>query len=209
MIGGIRVACALFLAPVAPSVAQDGQSAGRIAATFYQVRRADAQWSKEHATLPDNPRGGFRADPEAPIRIEADSLVEASDGAKQAMFRGNVKLQQGDFLLRTAALTAFYLGLTSRNNGGEWRGEQLTRAEAREQVLVKSTDGLTATGDWANVDVMANTVLMGDRVVVSRSRDVAQGAPGARLKIDLTTGMYRFEIDSAPAQGPNAQVRPQ
>ena len=42
---------------------------------------------------------------------------------------------------------------------------------------------------------MASTVLMGDSVVVSRGKNVAESP---RLKIDLTTGMYRFEIDSVP-----------
>jgi hypothetical protein len=41
--------------------------------------------------------------------------------------------------------------------------------------------------------LFANTLLMGDNVVVSRGKDVAM-AP--RLKIDLTSGMYLFEIES-------------
>ena len=63
-------------------------------------------------------------------------------------------------------------------------------------MLITSKDGQTATGDWAIFDVKANTVLMGDHVVVSRGKDVAQGP---RLKIDLTTGMYRFELEQEPA----------
>ena len=70
--------------------------------------------------------------------------------------------------------------------------------EARQKVLIISKDGQTATGDWANFDVKANTVLMGDHVVVSRGKDVAEGP---RLKIDLTTGMYRFELESETAAG--------
>jgi hypothetical protein len=51
-------------------------------------------------------------------------------------------------------------------------------------------------------------VLLGDKVFVSRGKDVAEGP---RLKIDLTTGMYRFEIASAPTseEPPAAQMRPQ
>jgi hypothetical protein len=37
--------------------------------------------------------------------------------------------------------------------------------------------------------------LLGGRVVVTRGKDVAEGP---RLKIDLTTGMYRFEIENEP-----------
>ena len=63
-------------------------------------------------------------------------------------------------------------------------------------MLITSKDGQTATGDWAIFDTKANTVLMGDHVAVSRGKDVAEGP---RLKIDLTTGMYRFEVEQEPA----------
>jgi lipopolysaccharide export system protein LptA len=144
----------------------------------------------------DNVTGAFKADPKAPIRIEADRLVEASDGAKQMVFSGNVELQQGDFLLRTTALKAFYLGQASLSSRGEWRAEQLTRVETSGNVLVITKDGQTATADRATLDVMASTVLMGGNVVVARGKDMAEGP---RLKIDLATGMYRFEVDSVPA----------
>jgi lipopolysaccharide export system protein LptA len=152
--------------------------------------------------------GAFKADPEAPIHIEADRLVEGFDGTKQAVFSGYVTLQQGNFRLLATALTAFYLAQSGLSNGGEWRAEQLTRVEMRDRVLARSKDGqTTVTGDWATFDVMANTVLMGDNVVVSRSKDVAQGP---RLKIDLTTGVYRFEIGSVPEslQPPPAETQP-
>ena len=78
---------------------------------------------------------------------------------------------------------------------------QLTHVEARHKVLIASKDGQTASGDWAIFDLKANSVLLGDHVVVSRDKDVAEGP---RLKIDLTTGMYRFELEqeAAPAQVP-------
>src|SRR5262249_38825025 len=147
-----------------------------------------AQRSKA-AALPDS---AFRADPEAPIHIEADRLVEvfieadrpiveAIGGAKHAVFSGNVTVGRGEFQLRTVSLTAFYSGQSGFSTGGEWRAEQLTRAEAREGVLILSKDGQTrATANWATFDVMANTVLMGDNVSVSRGKDVARGT---RLKI--------------------------
>ena len=63
-------------------------------------------------------------------------------------------------------------------------------------MLITSKDGQTATGDWANFDVKANTALLGGEVIVSRGKDVAEGP---RLKIDLTTGMYRFELEPEAA----------
>jgi len=42
---------------------------------------------------------------------------------------------------------------------------------------------------------------MGDNVVVSRGKDVVEGP---RLKIDLTSGMYRFELEPEAALAPAA-----
>ena len=179
-----------------------GQPAGRIAATFYQTQAAappapktkPAAAAAAAAVLQGSVLGSFKTDPNAPIDVEADTL-DLYDAVKQAVFRGNVKSQQGDFVVRTVALTAFYSGQTGLADAGDGPPAQLTRVEAKEQVLVRSKDGQTATGDWATFDVKGNTVLMGDHVVVSRGQDVVQGP---RLKIDLTTGMYRFDVDNEP-----------
>jgi lipopolysaccharide export system protein LptA len=207
MVGRVTAALALLLAFADPSLAQDGHTANRITAILYPAQGA-AQGSKA-APLPGDVLGAFKTDPEAPIRIEADKLDEVSDGAKQAVFSGNVKLQWGGFLLRTLTLRAFYLGPAGFSDGSEWRSEQLIRVEASQRALVRSNDGrTTAIGDWATFDIKANAVLMGDRVAVTRGKDVAQGP---RLKIDLTTGLYRFEIGSVPQllQPPPAQLQPQ
>jgi lipopolysaccharide transport protein LptA len=186
----------------------DGGPAGRIAATFYQNEpRAGAQpahkgkAAEAAAALEGGVLGSFKTDPNAPIDIEADTL-DIYDTTRQAVFRGNVKSQQGDFIVRTVELIAFYSGRGGLlSNGEEAAGSsaQLTRMEAREQVLVKSKDGQTATGDWATFDVKGNTVHMGDHVVVTRGKDLVQGP---RLKIDLTSGTYRFEMEGEPASAP-------
>src|SRR5262249_18640009 len=95
-------------------------------------------------------------------------------------------------------LVAFYSGQSGLSVGGATSDKtpaQLQRIEAKQKVLVTSKDGQTATGDWAIFDVKANTVLLGGRVVVTRGKDVAEGP---RLKIALTTGMYRFEVENEP-----------
>jgi lipopolysaccharide export system protein LptA len=203
------VALACLCGHVATSVAQDKNPEDRITATFYQAQ-GTAQRSKAAATPPDKLVGAFKVDPEAPIHIEADRLVEVIEGpmlTSSAVLTGIVKLQQGDFQLRTVSLTAFYSGQSSFSTGGEWRSEQLTRVEAKERVFVIAKDGQTVTANWATFDVLANTMLMGDDVTVSLGKDVAQGREGHSLKIDLTTGMYRFEI--ASPHPPTPQMRPQ
>jgi len=137
--------------------------------------------------------------------IEADTL-DVYDAEKRAIFRGNVKSKQGDFVVRTVELIAFYTGqtglqLTRGEDVANRAPSQLTRLECKQKVLIISKDGQSATGDWAIFDTKANTVLLGDDVTVSRGKDVAQGP---RLKIDLTTGMYRFELEQEPAVAPAA-----
>ena len=191
----------------------EGGQPGRIAATFYQSEtRTTPQKGKTAATYAAEAGevfGSFKTDPNAPIDIEADTL-DVYDAARQAVFRGNVKSQQGDFVVRTVAMTAFYSGQTGLGLAGAddptRAPAQLIRVEAREQVLVKSKDGQTATGEWAIFDVKANSVLMGDHVVVSRGKDVAQGP---RLKIDLTSGMYRFELENEAAAPATSASPPQ
>ena len=194
--------------------AEAGQPAGRIAATFYQndgkagpQSKPKSQTGEAAAAAQGSVFGTFKTDPNAPIDIEADTL-DVHDQAKQAIFRGKVKSQQGDFIVRTIEMTVFYTGQSgfglprSGDEAADKGGSQLTRVEARQKVLIVSKDGQTATGDWANFDVKANTVLMGDHVVVSRGKDVAEGP---RLKIDLTTGMYRFELEGDAAAAPGKQ----
>ena len=192
--------------------AEGNQPAGRIAATFYQNdaggaaqkagSKAKSAPENRGTEMQDGVMGSFKMDPNAPMDIEADTL-DVFDNEKRAVFHGNVRSKQGDFVVRTKEMVAFYsgqagLGLSGSSDESK-TPSQLTRVEARQKVLITSKDGQTATGDWAKFDIKANTVLLGDDVTVSRGKDVAQGP---RLKIDLTTGMYRFEVEQEPAVAP-------
>jgi lipopolysaccharide transport protein LptA len=187
---------------------EGGQPVGRITAMLVQGESKTAQPAKPKSAAAEmasavggNMLGTFKADPNAPMDIEANTL-DILDATKQAVFRTNVKAQQGDLVIRTVELTAHYTGASAFGVGGagdDGKGvaSQLTRVDAREKVLITSKDGQTATGDWATFDVKANTVLLVGHVVVSRGKDVAEGP---RLKIDLTTGMYRFEGENEGAR---------
>jgi LPS export ABC transporter protein LptC len=187
--------------------AEGTQAPGRITATFYQTEakaapaKPKSAGTEAAAAVQEQLFGSFKTDPNAPIDIEADSL-DVNDPVRQAIFHTNVRAQQGEFVLRTVELVAFYSGQSGLGLGSGAASDkapaQLVRIEAKQKVLITSKDGQTATGDWATFDVKANTVLMGGRVVVTRGKDVAEGP---RLKIDLTTGMYRFEVEN---DGPGA-----
>jgi lipopolysaccharide transport protein LptA len=180
-----------------------GMPAGRIAAMFYQASAKGGPPAPSKATADDPSQqgfGSFKSDPNAPIEIEADTL-EVLDASKKAVFTGNVWAKQGEMLVRTSELTAFYTGqsgLGASNAAKAVPAAQVVRVEARRKVLIVSNDGQSATADWANFDVKANTALLGGGVVVMRGKDMAEGP---RLKIDLTTGMYRFELEG-DAKGP-------
>jgi len=188
-----------------PEGGETAPGTGRIAATFYQSPPAGNQ--PKQARTPaaaDALLGSFKADPKAPMEIEAN-VLDIFDASKKAVFTGNVVAQQGDFLLQTVELTAFYsgqAGLGLGNNAADDKGQgQLIRIEAKRKVIVTSKDDRTAIAEWASFDIKANTALLGGGVTVIRGKDVAEGP---RLKIDLTTGMYRFELESSdPSASPN------
>jgi LPS export ABC transporter protein LptC/lipopolysaccharide transport protein LptA len=193
-----------------------GQAAGRITSVFYQSdSKISAAKSKPSQAETESPEangllGDFRTDPHAPMEVEADTL-DVNDPIKLAIFKGNVRAKQGDFVVRTAELQATYsgqMGLNAQNSPGDVpvkQGAELTRVEAKQKVVITGKDGQTATGDWASFDVKANTVLMGGRVIVSREKDFVEGT---RLRMDLTSGQTFFERDAAAPAPLSAVVRP-
>jgi hypothetical protein len=178
--------------------AEGEQSTGRIAATFYQSETGSGAKRSRSKPAADSLVGSFKTDPTAPMEVEANSL-DVFDASGKAIFKGNVSARQGDFVVRTAELTAFYtgrtgLGMTDTGDAGDAAGQgKITRLEARRKVIITSSDERRAIAEWANFDVQSNTALLGGGVVVVRGKDIAEGP---RLKIDLTTGMYRFETDA-------------
>lgn len=143
----------------------------------------------------------FKTNPKAPVDVSADSL-DVDDKRKVAIFRGDVDAKQDTFKIRCAELSAFYKGEAgladaadpgATSKGGEKKSTELTRIEARKEVVVTSKDGQTATGDWADFDAKANKVTMGGNVVLSKNKNMVRGT---RLLIDLATG--ESKIDTAP-----------
>ena len=152
--------------------------------------------------------GSFKADPNAPMEVEAN-MLDIIDASKKAVFTGNVMAHQGDLMIRTVELTAFYSGGAAFGTatrlatpGARGAGQ---RIETRQKVVITSKDDRTAIAEWANFDVKANTALLGGGVTVVRGKDIAEGP---RLKIDLTTGQYRFEGDSEAGAGDRKNVEP-
>ncbi len=139
----------------------------------------------------------FKGDPKAPIDIEADRL-DVDDSTKEAIFSGNVLVEQGPMSLSTLRLVAYYSGEANLvgtepapaaapgSPEAPGTGTELTRIKAKGKVFVQSkVAGQNAKGDWADIDMKANTVLLGGDVVLNQGKSVIRATS---LKIDLTTG---------------------
>jgi lipopolysaccharide export system protein LptA len=157
--------------------------------------------------------GGFSKNSGEPIDIESDVLV-VHDAKKYATFKGNVKAVQGTTTLRSQELDVHYVGggsdsLTSapgatgatanadakdpKAGGGAGlggNGTQISKIEARGEVIITSDQDQTTTSDWALYDVPAQQVTVGGNVVLMQGKNVLKGD---RLVIDLKTGESRFE----------------
>ena len=70
------------------------------------------------------------------------------------------------------------------------QGNQISKIEARGDVIITSDQDQTTTSDWALYDVPAHQVTVGGNVVLTQGKNVLKGD---RLVIDLTTGESRFE----------------
>ena len=168
-----------------------------------------------------NSFGGLTESSKDPIDIESDVLV-VHDKQKYATFKGNVKAVQGTTTLRAKELNVHYVGgdnlaTGAKKEGGEQtapatkvadaqggggaaakKDAQITKIEAKGDVVITSKDDQTTTSDWAIYDLPAQQVTVGGNVVLRQGKNVLKGD---RLVIDLTTGESRFENTGNPATG--------
>jgi lipopolysaccharide export system protein LptA len=162
-----------------------------------------------------NAFGGLTESSNEPIDIESDVLV-VHDKEKYATFKGNVKAVQGTTVLRARELNVHYVGGDKLNPGPKKEGggevgaapatqvadaqggaaavagqnAQITKIEAKGEVVITSDKNQTTTSDWAIYDLPAQQVTVGGNVVLTQGENVLKGD---RLVIDLKTGESRFE----------------
>lgn len=178
-------------------------TAGRIAARFAQAGTARPSKPETSEPKPDTQgfslNASFRTDPNAPVSVDADRL-DVDDRIKQAVFIGAVHAIQGDFQMRAAEMTANYsgsAGLAQAAEASKGGAAKLSRIRARKNVEITGTDG-SATGDWADFDVVANRATLGGNVVLKRGKSVLNGT---RLLMDLTTGESTLVSQPGSAEG--------
>lgn len=114
--------------------------------------------------------GGFSTTSNEPINIEADQL-NVNDVKKTAVFSGNVKAVQGNFELRSKSLEVFYVGgAANQSSSGK-----VKRLAAKGTVLITTTDSQSATSQWADFDVLKQTIVLGDQVVLTQGGNIIKG----------------------------------
>lgn len=203
----------------------EGEPGGRIQSRFYRsddgkggpakVKKKPDPAAAAKAVLPAG--GMFTTDPTAPIDIDAARL-DLDDRNRQAVFRGDVRAVQGDFVVRTAEMRAFYsgsAGLADQSSTDKKTPAEITKIEARGKVSVTSAEGQTAEGDWADFNVKDNKVILGGDVIITREKNVVRGT---KLTIDMVTGMSLLQTEPGAAwsatattgetSGPGYKMRP-
>ena len=133
---------------------------------------------------------GFSSASNDPIQIEADRL-EVRDAEKIAIYQGNVRVRQGETLLKTAELRIHYIGEAT----GGAPGSGVDRIETAGAVTVQSGKQ-TASGDKAIFEIAKDLVTMTGNVVLTEGDNVVRGN---RLVVDLKA--KKAKMDSASSQG--------
>jgi LPS export ABC transporter protein LptC len=180
---------------------------GRIAAVFYRSDAAPAPGAAKSADKKPAAaaagEGGLltiKSDPNAPINIDAESL-KGNDTAKTATFRGEVKVVQGEFTLRTPELVVSYTGSAALADAGKAadgprEATQVKKIRANKKVVITTAQNQEVVGDWAEFDIASNTTVVGVDDLANSNVVVTQGGNriyGPKVIIDMTTGEARWD----------------
>jgi lipopolysaccharide export system protein LptA len=114
-----------------------------------------------------------------PVEVEANEM-EIVDVDKQAIFRGNVDAVRGNQKIRSDVMTVFYADVKQPDGTSK---SQASKLDAKGNVTITTTKQVI-TGEWAKMDILANTLLVGGRVKLIEGKNTLQGE---KLTVDLTT----------------------
>lgn len=190
---------------------------GRIHATLVQEGKkkqatTEAPAAAEPAASASPFAAQFKSDPSQPVKIEAARL-DVDDGAKTAVFVGDVVAAQGDIVMRTPELVASYTGAAgiadvAATNPATSKAPaaQISRIQAKQKVQVTTKDGQTVDGDWADVDMKTNLITLGGNVQLKKGNSVVSNS---RLVVDMTSGEIKLDTAKPQAQAPKAEGEPQ
>jgi len=152
--------------------------------------------TQRQSSAPPNALQGFSQNRNQPVRIDSASL-DVRDRDKIATFTGNVKLVQGDTVLRCKVLVVHYDGDQSGGPKSSAPGvsgnSQISHMEALGSVVVTQKDQ-TATGEKAIYDMKADTVTLyaanGGSVAVTQGPNIVESDKS--LVVHLASGVSHF-----------------
>ena len=133
--------------------------------------------------------GGFAADQDAPINIEANRL-EVNDVKKTATFIGKVVAKQGEFTMRSRTLTVYYTGDAASGGGARGNNQDIKRILAKGGVVVTNGKNSSARGDQADFDVAAQIIRLSGNVALDQCGNVLKGSA---MTINLVSGQSKLE----------------
>lgn len=129
---------------------------------------------------------GLALSNDQPIQIESDRLdISEADG--RAVFKGNVKVVQGDTTLQSGIMTVFY-----RKGGGSVASgaSDIDKIEVAQKVLLRSGTQ-TATADTGTFDMGTEVaVLKGEKVVLTEGDNIFIGCS---LTVNMRTGEAQLD----------------
>lgn len=114
-----------------------------------------------------------------PVEVEANEM-EVIDADKQAIFRGKVNAVRGSQNIRSDVMTVFYADVKQPDGTSK---SQASKLDAKGNVTI-TTRKQVITGEWAKMDILANTLLVGGRVKLVEGKTTLQGE---KLTVDLNT----------------------
>ncbi|WP_162654508.1 LptA/OstA family protein [Lentilitoribacter sp. Alg239-R112] len=129
--------------------------------------------------------GGLALSNDQPIQIESNQL-DVNDSKAEATFTGNVKVVQGETLLRASRMVVHYTQGSSVTSGAA----DFEKINVFGKVLLKSGTQ-TATADKGTIDMLADTlVLSGKEVVLTEGDNVFVGC---KLTVQMASGNARLD----------------
>jgi lipopolysaccharide export system protein LptA len=126
----------------------------------------------------EGPFAGLGGDSDQPIAYSADTQT-ADFTAETITLTGNVRVQQGDMLIRAAEIVI------------NAPGGQVTRADATGDVVVTSKDA-TARAPSGTYDVPARIIRLTGGVILTQGENTLKGS---ELVVDLKAGTARLTAD--------------
>lgn len=145
--------------------------------------------------------GSFGLTGDQPVQVDGDRL-EVLDEQGVAIFEGNVRVIQGETVIRTGRLVIHYAG----EGAASGQQSQIERLEASGGINIQS-EGQSATGERGTYDMVSETlVLAGERVTLSEGGNVATGC---LLTVDLAAGRSLLEGCEGEASRPTVILQPQ